>query len=431
MTTPILGLAELAASQAIPEVTVNENSLRLEQGAQQFAVLDKDLATPPGSPADGDAYIVAASPTGAWTGKAKNIAYYQDGTGWLFIAPREGMRADVADEDIGYRYDGSAWVVTTSGATTVDNDTTLAGDSTTIPPSVHAVRGYVATAVTGLLDFKGSTDCSANPNYPAASKGDAYVVSVAGKIGGASGTSVDVGDIYIASADNAGGTQAAVGTSWFSLEHNAVFGSGSVEVQDEGATETAAATILNFTGAGVTVTDMGGGEAEIDIPGGGSGGAWLLQGGPLDNEAPAANYMTLDSRNSHPVLDADTTTSELGVWTRTLPNDYTAAGVTIDVWVAATSATSGTIGLLIAFERNDASGLDIDADSFGSDTTVTAVTVPGTSGQLLKLSVNIADGSAMDSTAAGELFRLRIKRDVANDTAAGDAEVLRWTMRSQ
>jgi hypothetical protein len=38
--------------------------------------------------------------------------------------------------------------------------------------------------ITGLLDFKGSTDASANPNYPAASKGDFYVVSVAGKIGG-------------------------------------------------------------------------------------------------------------------------------------------------------------------------------------------------------------------------------------------------------
>lgn len=78
----------------------------------------------------------------------------------------------------------------------------------------------VAAAVTGLLDFKGPTDCSANPNYPSASKGDAYVVSVAGKIGGGSGASVDVGDVFVASADNAGGTQASVGASWFVLEHN-------------------------------------------------------------------------------------------------------------------------------------------------------------------------------------------------------------------
>lgn len=78
----------------------------------------------------------------------------------------------------------------------------------------------VYAGLTGLLDFKGSTDCSANPNYPAASKGDYYLVSVAGKIGGASGTVVGVGDSYFATADNAGGNQATVGTSWTVVEGN-------------------------------------------------------------------------------------------------------------------------------------------------------------------------------------------------------------------
>lgn len=83
------------------------------------------------------------------------------------------------------------------------------------------VEVYAAT--TGLLDFKGSTDCSANPNYPAASKGDFYLVSVAGKIGGASGTDVTAGDTYFALADNAGGTQAAVGTSWTVIQGNVAY----------------------------------------------------------------------------------------------------------------------------------------------------------------------------------------------------------------
>src|SRR6185436_11067451 len=96
---------------------------------------------------------------------------------------------------------------------------TLADDSTKYPTS-HAVYTAIALAVTGVIEFKGATDCSANPNYPAASKGDAYVVTVAGKIGGASGKSVDVGDFYIAAADNAGGTEASVGASWNVLEHN-------------------------------------------------------------------------------------------------------------------------------------------------------------------------------------------------------------------
>lgn len=85
-----------------------------------------------------------------------------------------------------------------------------------------AAQSYADGLVVGLLDFKGSQDCSGNPNYPSALKGDAYYVSVAGKIGGASGKSVEVGDVFVASADNAGGAEGSVGTSWFVLEHNLV-----------------------------------------------------------------------------------------------------------------------------------------------------------------------------------------------------------------
>lgn len=107
-------------------------------------------------------------------------------------------------------------------ASYLDTDTALAGNSDVKVASQKATKAYVDTAVTGLLEFKGSTDASASPNYPAASKGDAYVVSVAGKVGGASGKSVDVSDVYLAIADNAGGTEAGVGTSWNVLEHNLV-----------------------------------------------------------------------------------------------------------------------------------------------------------------------------------------------------------------
>jgi hypothetical protein len=102
----------------------------------------------------------------------------------------------------------------------LDTDVTLAANSDVKIASQKAVKTYVDNAVTGLLDLKGSTDCSANPNYPAGVVGDTYYVTVAGKIGGASGKSVDVGDVYVASANNAGGAEASVGTSWFVMEHN-------------------------------------------------------------------------------------------------------------------------------------------------------------------------------------------------------------------
>ncbi|WP_171009926.1 hypothetical protein [Sphingobium sp. RSMS] len=108
----------------------------------------------------------------------------------------------------------------TAAALDSDNDPTLAANSATRLATQQAVRAFVSQAVAGLLEYKGDLNCSTNPNYPAGEKGDAYLVTVAGKIGGASGKSVDIGDFIIARADNAGGTEASVGASWFVLEHN-------------------------------------------------------------------------------------------------------------------------------------------------------------------------------------------------------------------
>lgn len=76
------------------------------------------------------------------------------------------------------------------------------------------------SGLAGFLDLKGDIDASINPNYPAASKGDTYLITVAGKVGGGSGEDVEVGDMLIAKEDNVGGTEASVGTSWFVLEMN-------------------------------------------------------------------------------------------------------------------------------------------------------------------------------------------------------------------
>jgi hypothetical protein len=105
----------------------------------------------------------------------------------------------------------------------IDTDGTLAANSDAKIATQKAVKTAIATAVVGLFDPKGSTDCSANPNYPAALKGDVYLVSVAGKIGGASGKVVTAGDVFIAFADNAGGTEASVGTSWSVVQNNITY----------------------------------------------------------------------------------------------------------------------------------------------------------------------------------------------------------------
>lgn len=113
MTTPRLGAPELSSGQATPETTVNEQIRYVEQGANYFIAKDKDTLAPPGSPADGDCYVIAGTGTGAWAGKDQKIAFRMS-TGWLYITAIEGTKAYFQDENIDYTYSGSAWVIATT-----------------------------------------------------------------------------------------------------------------------------------------------------------------------------------------------------------------------------------------------------------------------------------------------------------------------------
>jgi hypothetical protein len=153
-------------------------------------------------------------------------------------------------------------------------------------------------------------------------------------------------------------------------------------------------------------------------------GNTLLVLNPLSVEPPPSAFATLDLRNQHPLLEFDTTTAEAALWTAIMPRHYAGGGITVYLHWTATTAVTGTVGWTVEIERMSDSATDIDSDSFASAQTVTAATVPGTSGVVAVSSVAISNGANMDSVVAGDSFRIRIKRDVANDNAAGDAELL-------
>lgn len=145
----------------------------------------------------------------------------------------------------------------------------------------------------------------------------------------------------------------------------------------------------------------------------------------LSAEFPASNYATLDTRNNHPVLDFDQTTGETVYFSAVMPQNYSdATGVTVYLHWAGSVVGTNTVGWLVAFERLGDGGTDLDADSFASDQTVTAEAADATSGIMDVSSVAITKGANMDSVVAGDAFRLRVTRDVANDTLAGDAELV-------
>jgi len=68
----------------------------------QPAVEDKDLTSPPAY-SKGKRYIVGAGATGAWNLK-DNYIVDDNGAGWDFITPKEGMIVYIKDEDKFYKY---------------------------------------------------------------------------------------------------------------------------------------------------------------------------------------------------------------------------------------------------------------------------------------------------------------------------------------
>jgi hypothetical protein len=139
---------------------------------------------------------------------------------------------------------------------------------------------------------------------------------------------------------------------------------------------------------------------------------------PMDNEPPATIFAVLNVRNAHPTLDFDGSTDWEAVFTGVLPRNYAGGGLTVLLHIMFTSAVSGNSSWQVAFERMDDSTLDTDADSFAAFLQAQC-TPNGASGVMTLISIAFSSGAAMDSLAAGEMFRLKVHRD-ADGTAGTD-----------
>lgn len=115
----------------------------------------------------------------------------------------------------------------------------LSNLNTSTKASLVAAINELNTALADQLDVPNPIDCSTNPNYPASNKGDTYKVTAAGKIGGANGVNVGVGDLIICTANTSGGDQATAGDNFFVVESNvdmateSVAGIGRIATQAE------------------------------------------------------------------------------------------------------------------------------------------------------------------------------------------------------
>ena len=93
----------LTQSQGSKYLTHNEALIVLVAYRQGKSQTETD---PPPEPETGDAYIVAATATGAWAGHEDEIAYFFQG-GWRFLPPLENMIIGVTDSGAYVEYDGT------------------------------------------------------------------------------------------------------------------------------------------------------------------------------------------------------------------------------------------------------------------------------------------------------------------------------------
>jgi hypothetical protein len=243
------------------------------------------------------------------------------------------------------------------------------------------------------------------------------------------------GDVLISTSGTVTGTRLAVGASGRVLTSDGTDVSWDAVGFSGLSPLTTRGDVLVSTSGTVTGTRLAVGADGRVLTSDGTDVAWVEAGGgapqvtiflPQSN-SPPATFATMDLRNAHPVLDFDDSDNESAQFSAVLQPGYDGGGLTVDIYWAATSATSGSVVWDVSFERGTT---DIDSDSYASANSATAST-NGTSGIITKTTITFTDGAEMDSMAAGDFYRVRLGRHGSNgsDTMSGDAEMLSITVR--
>jgi hypothetical protein len=120
-TTPKLGIPLISSQQNQPEVTHNAMVL-LVQAVLGGAIAQQNA--PPGSPDDGDCYVVGAAGTGAWNDHDNAIAIFFGGWNFLPGVDDDGVQIVMGADQAGLEltiagvpsvWDGTAWAAAGGG----------------------------------------------------------------------------------------------------------------------------------------------------------------------------------------------------------------------------------------------------------------------------------------------------------------------------
>lgn len=110
--TGTLALTTIATGVNSVVTTDMATAFRALDGLVMPNVLGYLTNTPPGSPSNGDCYIIGAAPTGAWAGQGGKVTRYSTVTSsWEFYTPKNGWMLEATSARESYRYTGSAWEI--------------------------------------------------------------------------------------------------------------------------------------------------------------------------------------------------------------------------------------------------------------------------------------------------------------------------------
>lgn len=145
--------------------------------------------------------------------------------------------------------------------------------------------------------------------------------------------------------------------------------------------------------------------------------------------SPASIAAGASARNNHPVVTFSDAGSHAIHFEDAIGLGYTGGLITVNLFWAAATALLGDVEWFVAWERENTGGpFDLDTNDFAAELSVVSP-APGTSGFLEVATLAFTQAQA-DSIAAGECFRLRVRRDggVGDDNMVGVAQLLRITL---
>jgi hypothetical protein len=136
-------------------------------GLQDFrdSILDKDLLTPPVSPATGDRYLIGNptdTATGVWATHEGNITEW-NGSAWIYEAiPDEGTYVYIEDENTSYIFNSNTfasgiWVIYTQATVLAGNGIGISGNTVSVDLYASGGLKFIGSAIAlEPTDFAGT-----------------------------------------------------------------------------------------------------------------------------------------------------------------------------------------------------------------------------------------------------------------------------------